>query len=713
MRSHRPPAHHPLNASPPPSAQLAAAWSPIGPLAMVRDRHLSYVLLALVGMPSLTSHLRNAQRAKRSGHHVVRVRPRQASRREEFELGEDMEKAFWEAAGESGEVGCDEFVKLCQGILQIDLSRVELERIFYLVVRGEGEAKWRPCRSTEGVGSAAEKFGDGSGRGECGLSWERFRQTVSHRFFLRGLRRAHLKGDVGGSVPFPAGYDLDLETAANYHREGEGFYGPFAQIRATRDHDYHGRYSRERQQWQDDVLDTVVQRTVEQPTPWLVFTCGAMGVGKGYALGWMSSEGIFPLENIVHIDPDHFKHIMPEWSAYVEHGKKLMDPTIPGSRCHKESTYLQEIALEESLSRSQNIWMDGSLRNAEWFVHVFDDIRERFPAYRIAIFQVTAPESLVLQRVAQRAARTGRAIPEALVKESLDAVERSVIVLAPRADYLVCIDNTEEIPRLVHSASFDRSGEWPRIQRRFARTFSSPEEFPTSLSPFFVTPLPSATLVLAEELKHVQDGVHEGQDATLHIGSVRSRCTISPAAWVSLDGEGRNLARVPEGTASFVWIYPGELESSTEGLPELSEAEVSLLTIGGFAHFDVEERLLSINAVSMKRPDTSEGRPALVQLGVAMAVSEREALALPSSRWAKVTAAHMRARGARRYAFVTPQEKLVDRRLSTSSGFLYEMAGEVPGEQGPSEGTSVGLGDGGCNMSYIFFPIENRFSTEG
>ena len=127
---------------------------------------------------------------------------------------------------------------------------------------------------------------------------------------------------------------------------------------------YHGRYTVERQNWQDSVIDTVVQRTVEQARPRMVFTCGAMGVGKGYALAWMSQKGIFPLEDIVHIDPDHFKQVMPEWSAFLEYGRERGDPDIPGNRCHRESCYMQELALEESMRRSQHIWVDGSLRHS-------------------------------------------------------------------------------------------------------------------------------------------------------------------------------------------------------------------------------------------------------------------------------------------------------------------------------------------------------------
>ena len=49
---------------------------------------------------------------------------------------------------------------------------------------------------------------------------------------------------------------------------------------------------------------------------------------------------------------------------------------------------MQEIAQEVALRRRQHVWVDGSLRDGAWFSLVFDDIRERFPEYSIAIFYV-------------------------------------------------------------------------------------------------------------------------------------------------------------------------------------------------------------------------------------------------------------------------------------------------------------------------------------
>ena len=42
---------------------------------------------------------------------------------------------------------------------------------------------------------------------------------------------------------------------------------------------------------QDQTIREVALRQQRQPCPWIVYTCGPMGAGKGYALSWMSAQG--------------------------------------------------------------------------------------------------------------------------------------------------------------------------------------------------------------------------------------------------------------------------------------------------------------------------------------------------------------------------------------------------------------------------------------
>lgn len=38
--------------------------------------------------------------------------------------------------------------------------------------------------------------------------------------------------------------------------------------------------------------------------------------------------------------------------------------------CHRETGFIQEIAQEIAMRKSQNVWVDGSLRDGEWFSKV-------------------------------------------------------------------------------------------------------------------------------------------------------------------------------------------------------------------------------------------------------------------------------------------------------------------------------------------------------
>lgn len=175
----------------------------------------------------------------------------------------------------------------------------------------------------------------------------------------------------------------------------------------------------------------------------------------------MSRNGFFPLEQIVHIDPDYFKRVMPEWPEYCR-----QVPLEAGALCHQESGFIQEIAQEVALTSQQNIWIDGSLRNWRWYSRVLDDIRERHPNYRIAIFYVHCDEKLVYQRAERRAHVTGRHISFSVLKKSIEETRLSVRHLSPKADYVATIDNTTT-PRLEAFETVDRSGRWSLISSRF------------------------------------------------------------------------------------------------------------------------------------------------------------------------------------------------------------------------------------------------------
>eukprot|EP01047_Picozoa_sp_COSAG01_P040911 COSAG01_NODE_3470_length_6049_cov_689.357815_8_plen_356_part_00 len=132
----------------------------------------------------------------------------------------------------------------------------------------------------------------------------------------------------------------------------------------------------------------------------------------------------------------------PEWDKYLK-----QDPETAGYLTHRESGYCVEIAQEATLQQSKNIWVDGSLRDSNWYAQVFVKIRRVHPKYRIAILHVRAKWETVQERAATRAKITGRIVPSSELRRSFEQVPNAVAALSKLADFTAHIDNDIE-PKL-------------------------------------------------------------------------------------------------------------------------------------------------------------------------------------------------------------------------------------------------------------------------
>lgn len=261
-------------------------------------------------------------------------------------------------------------------------------------------------------------------------------------------------------------YDYSRSTRENYTQEDPEFTGPFAQIRRGLDVSFHGCYTPARQRLQDKIILECVKvpwnssqkRMVPRPRvvqssisaysngrPYIIFTAGAMGAGKSHVIKWMRRSGRLAVDQCICIDPDSFRVRLPEWKDYI-----ASNGSEAGCLTHDESGYLVELAMQVALYSGRNIWVDGSLRDSQWFQAVFQRIRNEHPQYRIAIIHVFADPDTVFTRARIRAELTGRQVPEASIWDSLERVPKSVEVLTKFCDIVLHVDNSsDEEPQLV------------------------------------------------------------------------------------------------------------------------------------------------------------------------------------------------------------------------------------------------------------------------
>lgn len=89
------------------------------------------------------------------------------------------------------------------------------------------------------------------------------------------------------SEPVLPDFTLDLSTQENYATDTMNYYGPFKDIRAILDHNYHGNYRQSRQEFQDKIVELLISKSTVRDSisgrscktplkPWIVFTAGVM-----------------------------------------------------------------------------------------------------------------------------------------------------------------------------------------------------------------------------------------------------------------------------------------------------------------------------------------------------------------------------------------------------------------------------------------------------
>eukprot|EP00913_Durusdinium_trenchii_P025581 g24010.t1 len=166
---------------------------------------------------------------------------------------------------------------------------------------------------------------------------------------------------------FPvAGYNWEICTQQNY---------------AQKDVEGGGRGQELGHLWKsgERFQDTLVRRLVELNghgaplrEPRLVFTAGAMGVGKSHVIRWLAEKGILPMKDFVHINPDHLaaQRLRP-----TERGRRLM----------------------YALQQKRNILVDSSLRHGSWYSRVLQKIRQKLPEVRVVLMYVHAHEETIYE----------------------------------------------------------------------------------------------------------------------------------------------------------------------------------------------------------------------------------------------------------------------------------------------------------------------------
>ncbi|KAG7356058.1 zeta toxin family protein [Nitzschia inconspicua] len=245
-----------------------------------------------------------------------------------------------------------------------------------------------------------------------------------------------------------------LVSTEDYHAEidRDAVYGPYAHLRKIllKVSNHYQNYTQQRQWLQDAIIDDFLDnvedpdRCITPTEPWLIFTVGARGAGKHHILHDLVHTGRLPILSFVQVDPDSIRRRLPEFATYAAN-----NPILVNDLMRKESSFMAELLLMASLQNGRNVVFDSAMRNPDWFLNWINMLKSQcsietfglFAFPKIALFHVTAPTNLILQRAEKKSKETKRVIHQDSILKSLETIPSSLEVVRPSVDFYCQIEN--------------------------------------------------------------------------------------------------------------------------------------------------------------------------------------------------------------------------------------------------------------------------------
>ena len=200
--------------------------------------------------------------------------------------------------------------------------------------------------------------------------------------------------------------------------------------------DKNGQYLQERKALHKSILNkylSQIVRQAKQQRPNAVFMAGGPGAGKSFALDTMAKAGLINITNYVLINSDDIKEMIPEYQTF-----KKVDQEKAADLVHKESTFLKDQVVGEAKMRRVNFILDGTMSDPTYSKALLNSLI----GFQTKIIFVDAPTEVLLKRVNERGQKTGRFVPEAYVKSSVEQIRKSIEELSKTADITFYINSS-------------------------------------------------------------------------------------------------------------------------------------------------------------------------------------------------------------------------------------------------------------------------------
>ncbi|MBH0777597.1 zeta toxin family protein [Nocardia bovistercoris] len=201
----------------------------------------------------------------------------------------------------------------------------------------------------------------------------------------------------------------------------------------------------ERQAFRDELVENALAG-VEPPTdraPVMYAMGGGSASGKGFLVQLLLKSGVLPRENVVHIDPDSFKEMIPEYRQIIAEGDHRASTMV-----QSESGEVYGAARNAAWERGLDVILEATMANAESGLRHFQRAHEA--GHEVHFIAVTADPATAVTRNYERALQTGRYVPTDVLLKTHKGAAEAFPVLAEAADRVELYDTSGGgVPKLI------------------------------------------------------------------------------------------------------------------------------------------------------------------------------------------------------------------------------------------------------------------------
>ncbi|MBR30684.1 MAG: hypothetical protein CMN77_05185 [Spirochaetaceae bacterium] len=178
--------------------------------------------------------------------------------------------------------------------------------------------------------------------------------------------------------------------------------------------------------------------------PVAIMMMGGPASGKSTMV---KSAGLGSMEDFVVADADAVKNLIPEYRVGVNNRLKKA-----AEMAHEESSYLVKQIREEAINARKNLVIDGTGSKTASYEKNIQKLRDQ--GYEIKLMMADTPMDVALDRAKQRARKTGRYVPDGVLKGAYAGIPSGFQKIAEMVDSAAIYDTNVKLgepSRLVYT----------------------------------------------------------------------------------------------------------------------------------------------------------------------------------------------------------------------------------------------------------------------